>query len=319
MFDNSTICPEILKADPAIRFAEIISESEEKFKRSITETLNKNLIDIIIPGPEIQHNAESYMRRNFHKSFTARAITCIAASVAITSACIVFPPVAILTALGATATLFSIAIGGSSLTASLIYVAVRRKEILFEVSLMYTIKKTIKTSTPWYNRITPNIVLGAIPLEGHEKLFQKFNINRKLAMVEDFELENPAVPVVRKENWARFGIQQKQIPTPDFKPVSMENINEGVRYLEEETAKDNIVYVHCKAGRGRSATVVIAYLMKNGFSGDYLDPPFPANSSFKEVYSFVKKRRLVINLNKHQQKAVEQWNEQRLKHQEESH
>ncbi len=62
-----------------------------------------------------------------------------------------------------------------------------------------------------------------------------------------------------------------------------------------------VIYVHCKAGRGRSATIVVAYLLKYGTEGQTF-------KNFDEAYGFVKKIRPQINLNKNQQSTIlEYW------------
>ena len=39
-------------------------------------------------------------------------------------------------------------------------------------------------------------------------------------------------------------------------------LKKGVEFIEEMNLSENSVYVHCKAGRGRSTTLVACYLMK---------------------------------------------------------
>ena len=39
-------------------------------------------------------------------------------------------------------------------------------------------------------------------------------------------------------------------------------IQRGVAFIEEMNQNEKTVYVHCKAGRGRSTTLVACYLMK---------------------------------------------------------
>ena len=41
-----------------------------------------------------------------------------------------------------------------------------------------------------------------------------------------------------------------------------EDVKEAVEFIEEHAARGESVYVHCKAGRARSATVVLCWLMK---------------------------------------------------------
>ena len=51
------------------------------------------------------------------------------------------------------------------------------------------------------------------------------------------------------------------IESPDYKPVSQSNIARGVRHIQKRIALGDTVLIHCKSGKGRSATLVAAYLI----------------------------------------------------------
>ena len=67
------------------------------------------------------------------------------------------------------------------------------------------------------------------------------------------------------EDWARLGMMSfLQLATTDiFEAPSVEKLAKGVDFIDEIIAQDPnaSVYVHCKAGRTRSATLVGCYLM----------------------------------------------------------
>ena len=54
------------------------------------------------------------------------------------------------------------------------------------------------------------------------------------------------------------------LPTTDlFSAPSQQRLQEGVAWMVDETSSGKgSVYVHCKAGRARSATLVAAYLIQ---------------------------------------------------------
>ena len=65
------------------------------------------------------------------------------------------------------------------------------------------------------------------------------------------------------QEWAEWGVTQLQLATIDFNNApSQEMLWKGVGFIEKMDKKKNSVYVHCKAGRGRSTTLVACYLMK---------------------------------------------------------
>ena len=66
-----------------------------------------------------------------------------------------------------------------------------------------------------------------------------------------------------QQEWAEWGVTQLQLSTVDFNNApSQEMIQRGVAFIEEMNENEKTVYVHCKAGRGRSTTLVACYLMK---------------------------------------------------------
>ena len=112
-----------------------------------------------------------------------------------------------------------------------------------------------------------------------EKIKQ-LGVTKVLSLVEDFELEDGWVnKPVKTSDWRLAGLEVKHIKAEDYLPLKPEEITEGVAYLAQALEEGHTVYVHCKAGRGRSATIVIAYLMQ--YQGITLD----------EAIAFVKELR----------------------------
>lgn len=81
-----------------------------------------------------------------------------------------------------------------------------------------------------------------------------------VSMNEDFELK---FWVPSSKEWAEKGVQFLQLNTPDiFHAPSQEKLRRGVRFIQGFQGSGSSVYVHCKAGRTRSATLVGCYLMQ---------------------------------------------------------
>ena len=55
---------------------------------------------------------------------------------------------------------------------------------------------------------------------------------------------------------------QHWFETVDFQPPSLDKIREGLEVIYQVKASGNSVYLHCKAGKGRSAVVAACYLIK---------------------------------------------------------
>ncbi|KFP04303.1 Phosphatidylglycerophosphatase and protein-tyrosine phosphatase 1, partial [Calypte anna] len=65
------------------------------------------------------------------------------------------------------------------------------------------------------------------------------------------------------QEWEAMGVEQLRLSTVDLTGVpTLENLLKGVEFILKHRACGNSVYVHCKAGRFRSATVVAAYLIQ---------------------------------------------------------
>jgi len=119
----------------------------------------------------------------------------------------------------------------------------------------------------------PSLILGALPLNvgvvGYEtrndvKTLIDSGVGAVLSVVEVFENNSPgymASPVTPEE-WKNAGVKQLQLPTPDFDTISHEFIERGVEFIHWNVSHGRSVYIHCKAGRGRSALIVMCYLIK---------------------------------------------------------
>lgn len=65
------------------------------------------------------------------------------------------------------------------------------------------------------------------------------------------------------QEWRAAGVEQLRLSTVDLTGVpSLENLHRGVDFALKYREQGTSVYVHCKAGRSRSATLVAAYLIR---------------------------------------------------------
>lgn len=111
----------------------------------------------------------------------------------------------------------------------------------------------------WYNRIDSHVILGALPLRQMTKDLVKENVQGVISMNEDYELKyiyNSAV------EWNNNGIQLLRLATPDlFASPTIPQIHTAIKFIEEIKQSNGTTYIHCKAGKTRSTTVVMCYLM----------------------------------------------------------
>jgi len=64
-----------------------------------------------------------------------------------------------------------------------------------------------------------------------------------------------------EKSYKRLGMRQLRLPTTDHFEPSVEDLNKGVQFIADHQALGKRVYVHCRAGHGRSAALVFAWLL----------------------------------------------------------
>lgn len=142
-----------------------------------------------------------------------------------------------------------------------------RRRLIFEALLLeHSIEYSLGTFS-WYSLVDKNgIYLGAIPIfPSHEiTLAKKLNIRAVLSIVEPFEMSSSTligIPVTSAA-WEAAEIHHLQLNSPDFSPPSFQVLEKGADYINQHIVQRRNVYVHCKSGKGRSASVVCAYFIK---------------------------------------------------------
>ncbi|XP_017008741.2 phosphatidylglycerophosphatase and protein-tyrosine phosphatase 1 [Drosophila takahashii] len=155
--------------------------------------------------------------------------------------------------------------------------------VSFYPTLLYNVLMEKASARNWYDRIDEHVILGALPFRSQANdLIAQENMKAVVSMNEDYELTAFSN---NTEKWNKLGIEFLQLATTDiFESPNQEKLFRGVEFmnkflplkqriggLSSSQLPENVgsVYVHCKAGRTRSATLVGCYLMmKNGWNPD---------------------------------------------------
>lgn len=146
--------------------------------------------------------------------------------------------------------------------------------VSFLPTLAYNMVMRHVAGRDWWSRIDDTVVLGALPLRHQvDQLLSEEKIGAVVSMNEDYELKFLSM---MNEDWVSRNIRFLQLSITDiFEAPCQKKLWAGVRFIEQHRRLESnrkeggSVYVHCKAGRTRSATLVGCYLMKrNGWNSE---------------------------------------------------
>ncbi|KAL3535675.1 hypothetical protein ACH5RR_004136 [Cinchona calisaya] len=169
--------------------------------------------------------------------------------------------------------------------------------ILFYPTLLYNVfrNKINQADFRWWDRIDQFLLLGAVPFPKDVPRLKQLGVGGVITLNEPYET------LVPTSLYQAHGIAHLVIPTRDylFAP-SFVDINRAVDFIHKNASIGQATYVHCKAGRGRSTTIVLCYLVEY------------KNMSPASALEYVRSRRPRVLLAPCQWKAVQEFKQWRL-------
>ncbi|KAK9142008.1 hypothetical protein Syun_011408 [Stephania yunnanensis] len=130
--------------------------------------------------------------------------------------------------------------------------------VLFYPTLLYNVlRNKIQAEFRWWDEVDQFLLLGAVPFPKDVPRLKQLGVGGVITLNEPYETLVPTSLYHANE------IEHLVIPTRDylFAPSS-KDINRAVDFIHKNTCGGRTTYVHCKAGRGRSTTIVLCYLVK---------------------------------------------------------
>jgi len=188
-----------------------------------------------------------------------------------------------------------------SAIATFILVKQKFSNFIYELSTTdsYIRDKFFKKRWPWFNQIDTNIFLGALPLKNldHFTIFKDNNIKAVLSIIEEIDTKKETIFVspIELSFWKKNHIDHLHISCKDLYPPSLKDLDLAADFIHKNVQENKKIYVHCTAGRSRSAMTIICYLMKY------------KNMSYEDAFKYVKSKRDLVLVNRLQREQLKKY------------
>lgn len=106
----------------------------------------------------------------------------------------------------------------------------------------------------WWDPIDPLVFVGGYPFAVDAARLHALGIRAVVNTCEEYAGPEP--------EYAKLGIEQLRIPTTDFTHPRLADVRRAVEFVQDHVRQGEGVYIHCKAGRARSATVALCWLIR---------------------------------------------------------
>lgn len=168
---------------------------------------------------------------------------------------------------------------------------------LFYPTLLYNVlRNKFQSDFRWWDRVDEFVLLGAVPFPGDVPCLKELGVSGVVTLNEPYEM------LVKTSLYHMYEIDHLVIPTTDylFAP-SFADICRAVDFIHGNASQGKTTYVHCKAGRGRSTTVVLCYLVEH------------RKMTPEAAYQYVRGIRPRVLLSSSQWQAVQEYYIRKLK------
>jgi protein-tyrosine phosphatase len=147
----------------------------------------------------------------------------------------------------------------------------------------------------WFDRIAPQLWLGGAPT--YERDYH-FLLDNGVTAVLDMRAEREG----DRAFYAANDIAYKRLEVLDATVPPDEYLSEGADWIDEQISAGRTVLVHCAKGRGRSATLVAAYLMRHELL------------PYDVCQTIMKSARPLVKLEDRHRRRLERWHDTTTSH-----
>ena len=130
---------------------------------------------------------------------------------------------------------------------------------------------------PFYSEIDDQIVVGSFPMAEDVDFMASKNVIGVINMCNEW-----AGP---RRQYLQFGIEQIRLKTVDTMAPKVEDLENGISFINKKLAnadESEKVFIHCKGGIGRAATMTLAYYISKGMS-------------IEDGFDLLKSKRSIVN------------------------
>ncbi|GKB89906.1 putative dual specificity protein phosphatase DSP8 [Tanacetum coccineum] len=130
--------------------------------------------------------------------------------------------------------------------------------ILFYPTLFYNVcRNKMQSEFRWWDHIDEFLLLGAVPFPKDVPRLKELGVGGVITLNESYETLVPTSLYSLMELDNLVFRQCDYLFAPSFY-----DIDRAVEFIHRNATSGKTTYVHCKAGRGRSTTIVLCYLVE---------------------------------------------------------
>lgn len=137
---------------------------------------------------------------------------------------------------------------------------VRTEGLLPALVWLYGRGMPVLTGSPImkYGQVTPDVYVGTQYRKPGKRKLEKLGFTGCVNLRVEFDD-------------AAYGLNLKHycyLPTVDGEAPTLDQLRQGVTFIDEVVAGGGKVYIHCRGGIGRAPTMAAAYLISRGLSAE---------------------------------------------------